>query len=130
MAWPRRPKPSRLDSGGIGFSDVPPTPWLSATTRRSIPTNRPLSGRLVQSALAVVWTSTSQPPPRRSAVTIGVPSASRAQVFLPRRSEEHTSELQSLMRISYAVFCLQHKKRSHYSCNCLLLAHLAHRDTI
>src|SRR3546814_4735378 len=29
-----------------------------------------------------------------------------------RRSEEHTSELQSLMRISYAVFCLQ-KKHSH-----------------
>src|SRR3546814_5443971 len=28
-----------------------------------------------------------------------------------RRSEEHTSELQSLMRISYAVFCLQHKKQ-------------------
>src|SRR3546814_7448305 len=27
-----------------------------------------------------------------------------------RRSEEHTSELQSLMRISYAVFCLQKKK--------------------
>src|SRR3546814_981976 len=26
---------------------------------------------------------------------------------VPRRSEEHTSELQSLMRISYAVFCLQ-----------------------
>src|SRR3546814_5329384 len=28
-----------------------------------------------------------------------------------RRSEEHTSELQSLMRISYAVFCLKKKKR-------------------
>src|SRR3546814_9277575 len=28
------------------------------------------------------------------------------------RSEEHTSELQSLMRISYAVFCLKKKKRS------------------
>src|SRR3546814_9351350 len=28
------------------------------------------------------------------------------------RSEEHTSELQSLMRISYAVFCLQHKKET------------------
>src|SRR3546814_7961596 len=27
-----------------------------------------------------------------------------------RRSEEHTSELQSLMRISYAVFCLKKKK--------------------
>src|SRR3546814_8981681 len=28
----------------------------------------------------------------------------------PKRSEEHTSELQSLMRISYAVFCLKKKK--------------------
>src|SRR3546814_4384806 len=28
---------------------------------------------------------------------------------IPRRSEEHTSELQSLMRISYAVFCLKKK---------------------
>src|SRR3546814_8755868 len=31
------------------------------------------------------------------------------------RSEEHTSELQSLMRISYAVFCLK-KKKSKYKC--------------
>src|SRR3546814_6178966 len=30
-----------------------------------------------------------------------------------RRSEEHTSELQSLMRISYAVFCLKKKKHQH-----------------
>src|SRR3546814_1541047 len=30
------------------------------------------------------------------------------------RSEEHTSELQSLMRISYAVFCLKKKKYSNY----------------
>src|SRR3546814_5147035 len=29
-----------------------------------------------------------------------------------KRSEEHTSELQSLMRISYAVFCLKKKKRT------------------
>src|SRR3546814_3679089 len=33
-----------------------------------------------------------------------------------RRSEEHTSELQSLMRISYAVFCLKKKKKiQHYT---------------
>src|SRR3546814_9184891 len=30
---------------------------------------------------------------------------------IPGRSEEHTSELQSLMRISYAVFCLKKKKK-------------------
>src|SRR3546814_6735131 len=32
-------------------------------------------------------------------------------VCLAHRSEEHTSELQSLMRISYAVFCLKKKKQ-------------------
>src|SRR3546814_5801638 len=35
------------------------------------------------------------------------------------RSEEHTSELQSLMRISYAVFCLKKKKNVHIS-RCLI----------
>src|SRR3546814_4202794 len=34
----------------------------------------------------------------------------RGLVLLLHRSEEHTSELQSLMRISYAVFCLKKKK--------------------
>src|SRR3546814_7612883 len=33
-------------------------------------------------------------------------------VDLPGRSEEHTSELQSLMRISYAVFCLKKKNKN------------------
>src|SRR3546814_3601770 len=45
------------------------------------------------------------PPPRH------LPAHSRARPSRPacRRSEEHTSELQSLMRISYAVFCLKKK---------------------
>src|SRR3546814_10092635 len=38
-------------------------------------------------------------------------SATTSSTASPRRSEEHTSELQSLMRISYAVFCL--KKKNH-----------------
>src|SRR3546814_1403562 len=44
-----------------------------------------------------------------------------------RRSEEHTSELQSLMRITYAVFCLKKKKylitniQLNFSKNCLIL---------
>src|SRR3546814_7816426 len=42
-------------------------------------------------------------------------SGGRGQGLWPRtpelRSEEHTSELQSLMRISYAVFCLKKKKK-------------------
>src|SRR3546814_10472055 len=41
----------------------------------------------------------------------------KARIRLPdsveSRSEEHTSELQSLMRISYAVFCLKKKNQKH-----------------
>src|SRR3546814_3545869 len=39
------------------------------------------------------------------------PFPSSFQGFPTRRSEEHTSELQSLMRISYAVFCLKKTKK-------------------
>src|SRR3546814_4964947 len=44
---------------------------------------------------------------------LGVPLGALAAArrgFVEERSEEHTSELQSLMRISYAVFCLKKKK--------------------
>src|SRR3546814_3035497 len=37
------------------------------------------------------------------------------QPFGQDRSEEHTSELQSLMRISYAVFCLKKKKKTKHT---------------
>src|SRR3546814_5059313 len=45
--------------------------------------------------------------------TCAIEAAARSPTAAPaaRRSEEHTSELQSLMRISYAVFCL--KKKTH-----------------
>src|SRR3546814_2587507 len=36
-------------------------------------------------------------------------------IILSNRSEEHTSELQSLMRISYAVFCLKKKNNNIYT---------------
>src|SRR3546814_15765051 len=46
----------------------------------------------------------------------GARRACRAAAAATGRSEEHTSELQSLMRISYAVFCLKKKKlMSHYT---------------
>src|SRR3546814_8940839 len=40
------------------------------------------------------------------------PREAVARIVQSRRSEEHTSELQSLMRISYAVFCLKKKKKT------------------
>src|SRR3546814_9452427 len=43
-----------------------------------------------------------------------------------RRSEEHTSELQSLMRISYAVFCLKKKKNENETS--LIINTITHRQ--
>src|SRR3546814_1988126 len=48
--------------------------------------------------------------PRRTPAAVGQTAApGAADIGACRRSEEHTSELQSLMRISYAVFCLKTK---------------------
>src|SRR3546814_5668104 len=50
---------------------------------------------------------------RKGSVMICEESALAATLRSPDiRSEEHTSELQSLMRISYAVFCLKKKKKT------------------
>src|SRR3546814_7963176 len=61
-------------------------------------------GRCIQAGLRIEDVATSEAS-AALARSVGI-------VFVPleRRSEEHTSELQSLMRISYAVFCLKKKK--------------------
>src|SRR3546814_10012140 len=47
--------------------------------------------------------------PRAPCARVAAPAAVAAAASVADRSEEHTSELQSLMRISYAVCCLQKK---------------------
>src|SRR3546814_1214124 len=49
---------------------------------------------------------------RRRSGRMAASSRERRTVTQAARSEEHTSELQSLMRLSYAVFCLQKKKQT------------------
>src|SRR3546814_5860964 len=57
---------------------------------------------------------------RPRACRLGAPASRR----IPNRSEEHTSELQSLMRISYAVFCLKKKTaHSHQPISMLFRSH-------
>src|SRR3546814_1125505 len=48
--------------------------------------------------------------PAFAGMTIMAAKAPRPKIAFSIRSEEHTSELQSLMRISYAVFCLKKQK--------------------
>src|SRR3546814_3836670 len=66
-------------------------------------------------ALVVLVTEDGEVENRLVQVPLGLP----ASVFMEatnylNRSEEHTSELQSLMRISYAVFCLKKKNKHIY----------------
>src|SRR3546814_10690295 len=63
--------------------------------------------------------ATAQRPGLGLAVQMQVTRATRDQMELrasmvAARSEEHTSELQSLMRISYAVFCLKKQQTQNY----------------
>src|SRR3546814_9782056 len=52
-------------------------------------------------------------PAARGLITLSQHAEGRPQVLLEAmRSEEHTSELQSIMRISYAVFCLKNKRQT------------------
>src|SRR3546814_7227799 len=52
------------------------------------------------------------------APVVGIPLPLFSYGGMPTtRSEEHTSELQSLMRISYAVFCLKKKKQTKHTKN-------------
>src|SRR3546814_10303486 len=68
--------------------------------------------------------------PITSAVTVAPLTRSTCGGPLPR-SEEHTSELQSLMRISYAVFCLNKKKKQHaYKDNTTTRKHEIHQEYI
>src|SRR3546814_1235639 len=82
--------------------------------RFAVRERRPHPHKLIPSRLAMVKMSLSPRPERlhRISLSLGIVRASFiacATAWLDR-SEEHTSELQSLMRISYAVFCLKKKK--------------------
>src|SRR3546814_3942478 len=71
---------------------------FGAMTR--LPLHRPA---LLLPTLALALAGCSQP----------APPADNAKLASGERSEEHTSELQSLMRISYAVFCLKKKNKTY-----------------
>src|SRR3546814_8121170 len=71
----------------------------------------------IRGQVALVGVNTAVPtPPFLASGRIGADQLSRLETQLlalkRQRSEEHTSELQSLMRISYAVFCLKKKKNT------------------
>src|SRR3546814_2405243 len=65
----------------------------------------------------------------RALAQLHVDRHAAAAVVVERRSEEHTSELQSLMRISYAVFCLKKKTKLHLKNHMNINLHSAYNIT-
>src|SRR3546814_9781179 len=70
------------------------------------------------------WRRSLRPSSRAS--TCACTETSSAETGSSARSEEHTSELQSLMRISYAVFCLKKKNQINTHTHCTHLDQLTH----
>src|SRR3546814_2501112 len=74
---------------------------------------RRAAGRPVPAATAATAAARGHRSALRAARRAAAPAVhGPAAACRRRRSEEHTSELQSLMRISYAVFCLKKKKQT------------------
>src|SRR3546814_6981498 len=73
-----------------------------------------LSGFRRLGPTSLLTISRSSPVQRRASDCRAKPTPrSSAASMMAKRSEEHTSELQSLMRISYAVLCLKKKKKNN-----------------
>src|SRR3546814_7896134 len=102
------------DGGGAATSRH--RPFVSAS-RCHLPMASPQGG-----FQAEIGRKSPSPMPRlRSSIQRHEPrhiAARQIADVVERRSEEHTSELQSLMRISYAVFCLKKKKNNNERNNC------------
>src|SRR3546814_2825298 len=69
--------------------------------------------------------ATSRYPDAGESGPLTLPEQPRTVIRTAYRSEEHTSELQSLMRISYAVFCFKKKNLCLNMTSCLTLSHLS-----
>src|SRR3546814_4765569 len=97
--------------GGIAFATtlvaVPRQRELELPVPRLHPAS--FSPRKLKHALTAWFPRQYGGTARQAPLTIGFYMPNSDEGFL--RSEEHTSELQSLMRISYAVFCLKKKKK-------------------
>src|SRR3546814_7981355 len=91
----------RLGQGG----PMADTPLLKLGTRRS-----PLAMAQAEEARARLCAAHGWPAEAVELVPVVAGGDKVQDRPLAERSEEHTSELQSLMRISYAVFCLKKKK--------------------
>src|SRR3546814_10857856 len=91
--------------------DAPDVFWVEPKRRGILPLNSfHLSHSLAKALKSDRFTVTADKAFADVMRGCAEPKPDRPETWINERSEEHTSELQSLMRISYAVFCLKKKK--------------------
>src|SRR3546814_8105339 len=89
--------------------------WLEGVNNVSVTSGASVPEELVEGVLAYL-AERGYPDARavhtaEESLIFALPPELRKDIRAAQRSEEHTSELQSLMRISYAVFCLKKKNK-------------------
>src|SRR3546814_581145 len=101
-----------VNNAGIGNAPHPSTPdvGLLDDWRQMLRVNGEGTFLGCKYGIAAMLSSGGGSIVNMSSVASATPTAMNAAYGFSKRSEEHTSELQSLMRISYAVFCLKKKK--------------------
>src|SRR3546814_10543668 len=97
--YPRSSLPPFISVSTIGLAS-------SAGIAKPMPTLPPVGDRICELMPITLPCISNIGPPE-------LPRLIEASVWM-KRSEEHTSELQSLMRISYAVFCLKKKNKQQH----------------
>src|SRR3546814_10287458 len=99
--------------GPAAGEDADPTSRPATAARAGTATTaRPAAATANRARIVAVPSSARSPGTTAPPASAGRPSPiSDANAKAAQRSEEHTSELQSLMRISYAVFCLKKKNK-------------------
>src|SRR3546814_5245773 len=104
---------------------------ICASAARKPASSAPTNGRFASETIAATsptaGLTTGSPAAIASITAIGACSLSDESASRSKRSEEHTSELQSLVRISYAVFCLK-KKTKYTTINNNMITHNHHQQ--
>src|SRR3546814_5408841 len=112
MYWAMGVEPTKLSAATSGCSSKPSTTTLSPCTTLNTPSGRPAC--LNRSAISSETLGSRSLGFRIKVLPAAMATGNIQQGTMQgklNRSEEHTSELQSLMRISYAVFCLTKNKK-------------------
>src|SRR3546814_8492425 len=99
-------------------ADSPPSATISSAVSSSVPVSASMAAHTTNACRPCATSSATRSHTRANqagfsatgATKVWMPARPTGIVRMVERSEEHTSELQSLMRISYAAFCLKKQK--------------------